>query len=690
MRLEVLTSARWRVLAPEPVGQVGRRNHAAVPERQQRERGPAQGWSPGRAPPPVPELDRAEDTDPDLGVPGVPHSSRLPGPLATETARIPHAYPIRTERVEHRRTKPSREGYTMTTKSRREPDEAPRHRSTRPSTWRRHVATLTAISALTLGGIFVGPASGATSDVEHTIRAVRTADGAYEVVVDGQAAATVEVSDLAYEVETAVSTDGHQAAVITDHDGTSGAGLAMLDVTSGKLQTVTDATVTSAAFATDDRLAFVTLDGDDATVSIRVGDQTTPVAEMPDAEVRVLGWTTGDDGLLVAQRAIDPGNFAPESVARVDVATGALIPVVTSDTTDVYTGFTLATIDGERLLGAIRKDSVYPCGHDESSLLLVDEDGTVRKEAGRTSDTYRSAIWSDDGTQVAYELQGCVSAEQKAADSAAAYQRMIDTNGTYVLDLGTGSATKIVSGVSSAYQLSDLRDGAVVLGSSRVAEKIVEPGSGTTAEGLDAASGSTMAPQQKVIPNVHIHQLWDTADDFNGSWACGPTSAVMDMASYQLPDEFAVDVSSPWPHRSPYGGYVSKIYSAYGYTFDTNVPDPSGNPAYGAWSEATDGYQAYAYMIVNYLDKHIDYGIGELDDVDPAWVRTQIDNNLMVLAMGNYSPAGWGHVATIVGYTDDGRFIVNDPYGPNTDGSYGGKEQVYTWEWMTPHYLIAA
>ncbi len=556
---------------------------------------------------------------------------------------------------------------------------------------RRFTAAVAAAGALALGGLVAGPASAASDEIEHTVSAVRNANGAYDVRVDGRIATTVDVSDPAYVVETALSTDGHRAAVIPDHDGTAGAGLAVLDVATGDLRTVTDAAVSSATFATDGRLAFATVDGDDSTVTLAVGDRTSPVAEIPDSDVRVLGWTGDDKGLLVAHRAIDPGNFPPESVSRLDVASGELTPVVTStEGGEVYTAFTVATIDGQTLLGAVRKDGVYPCGHEESSLVLVDEAGAVQTEIGRTSDTYRSAYWSDDGTKVAYELQGCVSGEQKAADGAAAHERLLATNGTYVLDLGTGAATKVVSGVSSTYLLSDLRDGAVVLGSSRAAEKVLEPGSATTADALDAASSSSMAPQQKVIPNVHIHQLWDTADDFNGSWACGPTSAVMDMASYQLADEFALDVSSPSPHRSPFGGYVSKIYSAYGYTFDTNVPDPSGNPAYGAWSEATDGYQAYAYMIVNYLDKHVDYGIGELDDVDPAWVRSQIDNNLMVLAMGNYSPAGWGHVATIVGYTDDGRFIVNDPYGPNTDGSYGGKEQVYTWEWMTPHYLIAA
>lgn len=100
--------------------------------------------------------------------------------------------------------------------------------------------------------------------------------------------------------------------------------------------------------------------------------------------------------------------------------------------------------------------------------------------------------------------------------------------------------------------------------------------------------------------------------------------------------------------------------------------------------------EAWGYKIVDYLDKHVDYPINHTGSVDPAWVRAQIDNNLMVIAMGYYSPAEWGHVATIVGYTDDGRFIVNDPYGPNTDGTYGGQEQVYTWEWMSPIYLIAA
>jgi hypothetical protein len=118
--------------------------------------------------------------------------------------------------------------------------------------------------------------------------------------------------------------------------------------------------------------------------------------------------------------------------------------------------------------------------------------------------------------------------------------------------------------------------------------------------------------------------------------------------------------------------------------------DPQGRPAYGAYGWATSGGEAWGYLMADYLDRHVSHAVHETATIDPAWIRARIDGRLMVVTMGHFTPAKYGHVALITGYTDDGRFIVNDPYGSDTDGSYDGKSVRYTLAFMDPHYLIAA
>ena len=65
-----------------------------------------------------------------------------------------------------------------------------------------------------------------------------------------------------------------------------------------------------------------------------------------------------------------------------------------------------------------------------------------------------------------------------------------------------------------------------------------------------------------------IHQLWDTRDDFNGGSSCGPTSAVIDLVTYQLPNQFGVQVSSPQSHFSKWGRYITDEFSNRGTTFN--------------------------------------------------------------------------------------------------------------------------
>ena len=52
-------------------------------------------------------------------------------------------------------------------------------------------------------------------------------------------------------------------------------------------------------------------------------------------------------------------------------------------------------------------------------------------------------------------------------------------------------------------------------------------------------------------------------------------------------------------------------------------------------------------------------------------MRRQIDKGNLVVAGGTFRRLA--HIVLIKGYTDDGGWVVNDPYGPRTSGS--------SWRW---------
>lgn len=175
-----------------------------------------------------------------------------------------------------------------------------------------------------------------------------------------------------------------------------------------------------------------------------------------------------------------------------------------------------------------------------------------------------------------------------------------------------------------------------------------------------------------------IHQLWDTADSFNGSWACGPTSAVMALAYYNKLTPQAINVSYPSPHTSSFGFYVSNVYSAYGYSFSRAQRDPSGRLAYGAYGHATDGGQAWAWRIQDYLSKH---GIpNEFSDrtrttyqQDFDYIKAQLNQGYLPIVGRSFrlNGVGYGHLVIVRGYTSDNKLIINDPYGNQMGGRFG-------------------
>ena len=192
------------------------------------------------------------------------------------------------------------------------------------------------------------------------------------------------------------------------------------------------------------------------------------------------------------------------------------------------------------------------------------------------------------------------------------------------------------------------------------------------------------------IENVpYIHQTYDTAEDFDGRWACGAASTVMVTAYYGKLDIHSITRPNPVTHTNDYSYYVSNEYTNnYGYTYSRVAPSRNGVDYPGAF-----GYIHYPYgaasgsNAVDYLNQH-DLDASVIISPTESQVKAELDAGHPVIASTKLTPSG--HWIVIKGYTDDGYYVVNDPWGnyPYDDeeiagwGEFEGSDVLYTWSEM--------
>ena len=188
-----------------------------------------------------------------------------------------------------------------------------------------------------------------------------------------------------------------------------------------------------------------------------------------------------------------------------------------------------------------------------------------------------------------------------------------------------------------------------------------------------------------------VHQMWDTADSFYGSSACGPTSAVMAAAFFKKLAPKPMTISSPTKHTNDYGWYVSNKYtSPSGTVLSRGQNDPKGRIAYGAFGTCIEGGMAWAWRIQEFFKFH------KLQNkfysaATPAIVKSAIDKGHLVILSTQLTRSG--HIVLIRGYENGGaKYIANDPYGNANVAGYGrsmnGKAVRYTWAFMKTKWMV--
>ena len=228
-------------------------------------------------------------------------------------------------------------------------------------------------------------------------------------------------------------------------------------------------------------------------------------------------------------------------------------------------------------------------------------------------------------------------------------------------------------------------------------------------------------PYAKVNLDVpFIHQLWDTAEGFNGIWACGAVSSAMVLAYYGLLTPHPIEISVPLAHSSDYGWYLTNVFEHNGHTFSATAKAPTNKAQtiikdfpgiYGTvldyhgadigWATAAEDLRGngkgikplmshFLPQIGNTLKIHIDLRSKPRAKVESLITQTLDSQHPIIISTFLF---GYHHLVVIKGYYQDEadgqlKWIVNDPYGYQTDGSYDGGNVVYEYNELKPKWMV--
>lgn len=182
-----------------------------------------------------------------------------------------------------------------------------------------------------------------------------------------------------------------------------------------------------------------------------------------------------------------------------------------------------------------------------------------------------------------------------------------------------------------------------------------------------------------------IHQVHDITGA-DGNWACGPTSVAMVLAYYgkiaPWPNNSSASAkSSSTPTGSPYGAYVTEVFTTSAHVYSSTAADPLGHSVAGLYGAICPTGLADWGLVARVLEwnglttQHVALTF--------EGVKAALKRGHPVLIGNNLTAAG--HVLVAIGYTSNNQLIVNDPYGNRFASGYGstdGQNLYYAWNCM--------
>ncbi len=296
----------------------------------------------------------------------------------------------------------------------------------------------------------------------------------------------------------------------------------------------------------------------------------------------------------------------------------------------------------------------------------------------RDAENYTSVSWTPDGRGV---LVG-------------------NSHGSWLVGMDGKRVSPGVS-VASLYPATSALDGMSVVMTDNPTTRLVT---------LDGATGKVVATRYLgVSPEAdaeemhlqvpYIQQVNDTSGGADGNWACGPTSVAMVLAYYgelapwnvyqqERLAGYPPPIATPGPvEGAAFAPYITNEYSNNGHSYDTTGADPKGNMLAGLYGAISPTGLASWPMMEQVLIWH---GL-QSRYVSATWdgIVGAVQRGHPVL-LGNRLTSE-GHILVVVGYTDDGNLVVNDPYGNRFAPGYGsnnGDGILYPWKRITPRTAL--
>jgi len=369
----------------------------------------------------------------------------------------------------------------------------------------------------------------------------------------------------------------------------------------------------------------------------------------------------------------------------------------------------------------ISPDAKFVAYNDDNDQLYLLNITTGKKEKITSGDCgYFSPIWSPDsrkllysslaGTLKVYSLdnaatytltnEGYAPAWSNDSRQIIFYQKEIKDNKLLNSDLFlsnfTGTEVKQITATVAQYECDPsfgLNDNQIIyskIGTGKIISAAlsnethavtIQKETEVNLKPYELSSGNLLRKIQtvKTLDIPYINQVYDTPDYFNGSAACGPTSAMMIVAYYKILPEWNIACSWPNVHTSSYGRYICDPYRFKQASYSQTANDPNGKPAQGAYGFMWASSSPYNTM-VSFYNRH---GISAVRTDAPAYqiALDEVNAGRPFTICNGLTTAG--HITIAHGVAAQSHTLIfNDPYGnKNSPGypNYEGKNAAYDW-----------